>query len=232
MPLIGRGVMVANYDIRNGWETRHDDWHAHEHMLERVAIPGFRRGRRYVCESSPPRCLVLYEVDDLATLVSEPYLRRLDHPTGWTRRIMPHMVEMSRTLARVRASRGSGIGGYLGVVQLRLAAGSGEEALAWVEQAVLPAIPEAPGLLAGHLLIGDRDASETPTEEKSIRGVPDAVADALLLVEGYEASTTRARTGAVAAAGALAKAGIRTSVRQYRLAQLLDCPPDLAGGEQ
>ena len=39
-----------------------------EHLLERVAVPGFRRGLRYVAVAGSPRYLNLYEVDDLATL--------------------------------------------------------------------------------------------------------------------------------------------------------------------
>ena len=42
------------------------------------------------------------------------------------------------------------------------------------------------GLSGAHLLIGDRDVSDTPTEEKELRGVPDAIADWVVLVEGYD----------------------------------------------
>ena len=38
------------------------------------------------------------------------------------------------------------------------------------------------------LLFGDKDVSQTPTREKELRGEPDAVADWVVLVEGYDRS--------------------------------------------
>ena len=43
MALLGQAAMVAIYDLEAGWEAKHDDWHSHEHMHERVGIPGFLR---------------------------------------------------------------------------------------------------------------------------------------------------------------------------------------------
>jgi hypothetical protein len=46
--LLGKGAFVAWHDIAAGREADYDRWHSQEHMLERVGIDGFRRGRRYV----------------------------------------------------------------------------------------------------------------------------------------------------------------------------------------
>jgi hypothetical protein len=43
MALLGRGAFVAWHDIAAGREADYHVWHSREHMLERVAIPGFLR---------------------------------------------------------------------------------------------------------------------------------------------------------------------------------------------
>jgi len=35
-------------DVAPEVKDEYDDWHVHEHMPERLAIPGFQRGSRWV----------------------------------------------------------------------------------------------------------------------------------------------------------------------------------------
>ena len=70
--------------------AEHDDWHTHEHLPERLSIPGFLRGTRWVAAPGHPRYLVIYEVDQLATLSSDAYLQRLNNPSAWTTKMMSH----------------------------------------------------------------------------------------------------------------------------------------------
>ena len=102
MSLIGSAAMVAIYDVEGGWEDRHDHWHSHEHMEERVGIPGFLRGRRYLAEGPGTRCFILYEATSLDVLTSEAYLACLNHPTAWSSQTMPHFRNVTRTLCQVR----------------------------------------------------------------------------------------------------------------------------------
>ncbi len=51
------------------------EWHNREHMPERVGIPGFRRGRRYVAISGAPEFFNLYEADSPETLAGQDYLQ-------------------------------------------------------------------------------------------------------------------------------------------------------------
>jgi hypothetical protein len=108
MSLLGKGAMVIWHDIAAGCESDYNEWHSKEHMLERVAVPGFRRGLRYVAVAGSPKYMNLYEVDDLATLTSGPYLARLNDPTPWTRRALPNMRNNSRTLCQLVSSRSGG----------------------------------------------------------------------------------------------------------------------------
>ena len=110
MPLLGQAAMLLAFDVAAEAIDEHDDWHTHEHLPERLAIPGFLRGTRWVAVQGQPRYLVLYEVERLETLASAPYLERLNQPTPWTSKMMPHYRGMTRGLCSVAASAGAGHG--------------------------------------------------------------------------------------------------------------------------
>ncbi len=77
MPLLGSAAMLLSFDIEAEAIEEHDRWHTHEHLPERLSIPGFRRGTRWIATDRGPRYMVLYEVESAAKLASEPYLARL-----------------------------------------------------------------------------------------------------------------------------------------------------------
>jgi hypothetical protein len=178
--------MVIWHDIAAGCESDYNEWHSKEHMLERVGVPGFRRGYRYEAISGSPKFLNLYEVDALATLTSKPYLDRLNHPTPWTQKAMGYFRNNNRTLCRVVASIGNGICADLLTIQLAAAPGRGDALGRWLAE-TMPALVEQPGVLGAHYLEGDQAASRTETEEKRLRAGSDAIADRVVLVGGYDA---------------------------------------------
>jgi hypothetical protein len=191
MALLGQGALVIWHDVQD--ETDYNEWHSKEHMLERVGLPGFRRGLRYVALAGSPKYLNLYEVDELATLSSQPYLDRLNDPTPWTRRALPNMRNNGRTLCRVVASRGGvGICAFLLTLQLAPERARADALRAWLADTVLPQLVERPGIVGAHLLEGDQAASRAGTEEKRLRGAADAVADWIVLVGGYDADAVQA----------------------------------------
>ncbi len=127
MALLGRGAFAAWHDVAEGREAEYDRWQSHEHMAERVGIQGFLRGRRYAAaEAGGPRYFILYETADLGVLTSPAYLERLDNPTAWTREVMPTLRGMNRTLCRVAASSGRGVGHAAQSVRLSPRAGASE----------------------------------------------------------------------------------------------------------
>jgi hypothetical protein len=190
MALLGLGAFVAWHGITGGREADYEHWHSQEHMLERVGIPGFLRGRRYVTTTEGPRYLVLYETTDISVLTSPAYLERLNNPTPWTREIMPAVQGMNRTLCRVTASFGCGIGHA--ALTVRFSPQQGREATLedWL-RTELEQLAGSPGLVAAHLIRADEAASRAPTKEKQLRVQPDEVADWALLVEGYDTVAVR-----------------------------------------
>lgn len=178
---------MAWHDVEEGREAEYLHWHSHEHMQERVAVPGFTRGRRYSVVGSGPQFLVIYEVSDPEVFTSPAYLARLNNPSEWTRRVMPALRRMNRSLCRVALSSGSGIGRFMQCLRFSPQAAQ-EDHLRCILADEVVALAAAQGLCAAHLLVADRDRSGVATQEASLRGNPDAVADWILLVEGYDAT--------------------------------------------
>lgn len=207
MAMPGTGCFVAWYDVKPGHGPDHDHWHAQEHMLERVAIPGFIRGFRYRALTACPRVFVMYQVDALATLASPAYLARLNNPTPWTTQSMSLFVGMNRTLSRVAASHGVGSGGTMLTIQLTPRPGEADRLQNWLVGSELPALARRPGLNGAHLLIGDLATSELKTGEKALRATADTVADWVLLVEGHDRSAVELALAGLSGTGGLAAHG-------------------------
>jgi hypothetical protein len=182
MPLLAPAAMLLGFDIAPEAIDEHDDWHTHEHLPERLSIPGFRRGSRWVALQGGPRYMVLYEVERLETLAGPDYLARLNRPTPWTTRMMGHYRGMTRGLCNVAASAGSGLGPFGLLVRFGAAAGAQERLSAWLRRDILDTLPKRPGLGSVHLL--QAGLAAPMTNEQRLRGA-DAGVDRALLVTGY-----------------------------------------------
>ena len=115
--MLGRAAVAMWWDIAPEVKAEFEDWHSHEHMPERLAIPGFLRGTRWIAQSGERSYFILYEAQDLATITGGAYLDRLNHPTPWSRKMMPHHRNMVRSLCLVREGYGDGIPECLATVR-------------------------------------------------------------------------------------------------------------------
>ena len=175
MPLLGKAAVVIWCEIDAALRAEHDAWHSGEHLPERMAIPGFLRGRRCVAAdtAAPWPYFILYEVEDASVLTSAAYLERLNNPTPWSRKIQA-ACRLSRTLCRVTSSQGDGVGAHLVTAKL-------------ASTAPLLDFGGRPGVVAVHLLERDRSVQRPRTNEESIRrGGADEAVERVLIVEGYD----------------------------------------------
>ena len=90
MALLGKGAIAMWWDIAPERRAEFEDWHSHEHFPERMSIPGFLRGARWAAVDGGVGFFVMYELEAYETLVSEGYLKRLNTPSPWSMRMMPH----------------------------------------------------------------------------------------------------------------------------------------------
>jgi hypothetical protein len=185
MALFGQGVLAIWNGIDPEAEADFVAWHVGEHIPERVGLPGFLRGRRYVAVDGHPKFFNFYETERPETLESATYVARLNDPTPWTRRVVAHFHDTSRTVCDVVDTLGRGEGAWLEAIQIQ--AMDGEAFRSVCERRLLPELMAVPGVCGAHLLHGRQPAGATQTAEVKLRGgEPDATADWILLVETVE----------------------------------------------
>jgi hypothetical protein len=188
------------------------DWHMNEHMAERVGIPGFRRGRRFIAADSDthPDFFTLYEADTIEVLKSADYANRLNDPTPGTRAHVAQFLNTQRALARVLNSEGPGMGGAMLTVRFDADPGAAKALGAVVREA-----RRAPRIAGAHLCQADEAASAVRSRESQGRGDIEVPPRWFLLIE---ATDIAALADGVASA-ALLEAGARTPFQRglYRL---------------
>jgi hypothetical protein len=192
--MLGKAAVAMWWDIAPKLKSEFEDWHSHEHMPERLAIPGFLRGTRWIALSGEPSYFVLYELSQPTTMTTGPYLERLDNPTPWSRKMMPHHRNMVRSLCRVRASFGGGLTLALATIRFSPSQRLSRSISEWLVGDMMPSLPGRKGLIAAHLLETLPMAGRAQTTEQKIRA-GDAVADWVLLVGGYDADAIRTLLG-------------------------------------
>jgi hypothetical protein len=94
-------------NIEPGYLERFRAWHNTEHMCERVAIPGFVAGRRYVAMSNSPYFFMMYETEQPGVLGSEAYMAALNNPTPWTQESLRNFRDPVRNVYRLISDHGS-----------------------------------------------------------------------------------------------------------------------------
>lgn len=187
MPMLGEAAVAMWWNMVPSQRAEFEDWHSHEHFPERMGIPRFLRGCRWANVERDEGFFVMYELDRYDTLTSEGYLQRLNNPTPWSIKMMPHHREMVRSQCKRVYSTGGGIGQFALTVRFSPAKGRETEALVYLAT-LAESFVKARGGAAFHVL-----RTETPkaltTKEQQIRGGKDAVADWIVIAIGYDLET-------------------------------------------
>ena len=203
MSLAGSGVVCIWHDLVPEAKDAFYEWHNREHMPERVAIPGFRRGRRYIALRGEPEYFNLYEADSPEVLGGPDYLNRLNAPTEWTRRVVPSFRNVSRSICRVVFSAGVGQGGVMLTQRFDVAAADRSRAIDVFRERILPPLAERKAIAGVHLCLADEAISKVETAEKKARADATLVPTWIALIEGTTADD-------VATAGDALANGLRT----------------------
>lgn len=170
------GILAIFNNAAPGCEAEFEEWFQHEHLAERIAVPGFLLGRRYEALSGQPRYFNFYLTQSADVLKSAAYLERLDHPTPMTRKIMSGIFkDMIRTVCH-RTLR-------LGTMR-----GAAAVAVRFMERPDLPALKATAEELAKDRAVActeiwsAEDAAIPVSEEERLRG-GDRKIEACLYVE-------------------------------------------------
>lgn len=206
------------WDMAPALQAEFEDWHAHEHFPERLGLPGFLRASRWKSTETAEGYFVLYELARYETLTSPAYRERLDNPTPWSVKMMPHHRGMVRSQTRVLESFGALLGGALRTIRLSPAPGR-EQALRSALGETLARLAREPAIAGCHLLQTATPAM-APTREQELRG-GDAAADWILLAAGFDPDALQAAAAVPLAAQRLQELGARpgTQAACFRLRQ-------------
>ena len=170
------GILAIFNDCRPGREAEFEAWFQGEHLLERLAVPGFLFGRRHQAISGGSGYFNFYLVESPAVLTSKPYLARLDDPTPMTKKVMSEIfINMNRTVCRRTVRKGGFRGAY--AVTLRFDAAPDEGAL----KATLDSLVTDPAAAGGEIWIA-LDPKDMPvSQEEKLRGGDKKIAGCLMI---------------------------------------------------
>lgn len=223
MSLAGSGALCIWHDLAPEATDEFYQWHNREHMPERVAIPGFLRGRRYIAVAGAPAYFNLYEAESAEVLGGSDYLARLNAPTEWTRRVVPSFRRVSRSICRVAYSEGVGQGGFMLTQRFELAAGDRAGTLETMRTRLLPPLAERKGIAGVHLCLADETISRIETAEKKARADATAIPGCIVLIEGTSEADVRdageSLAASVRAALGASSPSIDTSIYQLQHAR-------------
>ena len=195
MSLAGLGAVCIWHDLLPEARDDFHQWHNREHMPERVGIPGFRRGRRYVAIAGTPEYFNLYEADSAEVLGGQDYLNRLNAPTEWTRQVVPSFRNVSRSICRVVYTDGVGQGAFMLTQRFDVGERDRSQVLKALRQRLLPPLCDNKGIAGIHLCLADETISKVETAEKKARADTTQVPTWIILIEG----NSSADVGAAAA---------------------------------
>jgi hypothetical protein len=197
MPFLGQAVIAIWNDITPEGRANFNEWHPREHMPERVSIPGFRRGRRYIGTDAKIEFFTFYEADNIGVLTGPDYKARLNAPTEWSTRSVAAFRNNLRGVCQVAFTAGHADGAHLATIRFDVKEGRAEGKLrAALSQKILPPLVERPEIVGAHLCIVDKTLSGTNTSLQRTRtiGVPSWI----VMIEGAAAAAVRAAADIVA----------------------------------
>jgi hypothetical protein len=185
MSLAGEGAVAIWHDIAPEGRPEFYAWHGEEHMPERVGIPGFLRGRRYVAIDAELEFFNLYEAQTVEVLKGQDYAARVNAPTPWTFSAVKHFRSVARAICRVAHTSGPAQGGLMATLRYDVPDNIASAHKAALLRGLVPDLLAMRGVAGVHLLTADAQASGVATAEQTARGVANAVPRWVLLVEGW-----------------------------------------------
>ena len=196
------GILAIFNNVAAGRDAEFEEWFQHEHLAERIAVPGFLLGRRHEAVSGDRRYFNFYVTRSVDVLKSARYLTRLDNPTPMTRTIMSSVFkDMVRTVChrtfRLGALRGTA------VVTARFDERPDDAAM----RATIETLMRDPAVACGEIWSA-ASAREFPvSQEERLRG-GDRKIEACLLVETLRVPAAEKIARGVAGRFPLAAVGV------------------------
>jgi hypothetical protein len=122
-------------------------WYNEEHLIDRMACPGFLRVRRFVSVGGGPKYVALYDLADGA-MTSPEYTKARQNPTEWTKKVAAGLTTNIRNEYKLEKSIGESpatAAPYLLLVCLESDDEHDAEVIEWYDNEHLAALQSVPG---------------------------------------------------------------------------------------
>jgi hypothetical protein len=171
------GILAIFNNVTPGRERDFEEWFQHEHLQERLDVPGFLLGRRYEAVRGEPSYFNFYLTRSSHVLASAEYRTRLNDPTPMTRMVMSEIFkDMIRTVCHQSFRIGTMRGTF--AVTARFAVPPDESAM----RAALRHLAPDKGIACGEIWSAVPESKLGASEEERLRG-GDRTLAACLVVE-------------------------------------------------
>ena len=177
--LLGEAAVLIWNDVAPEAHEQFYRWHDNEHIPERLALPGFCRGRRFTRPGAFAGMADDVRGGQSCGSTSPAYLARLNAPTPATLATARHFRNTSRAVCRVVDSRGSSTGGHVLAMRIFVDSAQSEPMRRYLCNVAIPRALRLTGVVACHLYAADRSVSYVDTAESTARAF-DVPAWALL----------------------------------------------------
>ncbi|MGI9452641.1 MAG: hypothetical protein ACR2QH_18660 [Geminicoccaceae bacterium] len=202
LPMIEEGILAIWNDCKPGHRDAYEAWYQGEHLIERLAVPGFLRGRRYqAIDAMAPAFFTYYKTRTPDVLTTSAYRSRIDNPTPETARIMSGIFcNMSRTVCRVTVRVGQMRGSVALTIKLAETPPMSD---------VLAGKDDDPGIARAELWEAAQETDLSVSCEETLRGEDDKIT-ACLSIETLREEVARKVMDNLSRrlAGAINEAGI------------------------
>lgn len=185
------GVLALWNDCASTGEAEYERWYMAQHLPERIGVPGFRFGRRYVRLQGDRKYFTFYETDSPDVLWSPAYLERLANPTDWTQKVMLDFQNTIRTACRKAGADGNALGGHAVTYRAMSGKAAATEIEAVFHNELLPDLLGREGVCHAHLWIAAEEQTPSKTAETDLRGEDELVSWAVIVETTFEEAATQ-----------------------------------------
>ena len=162
-----KGLLFMAFDFSTAHADEFHDWYDHEHVPERLRVPGFLNAERWIADDNPMVHVATYDLDSPAILISDALQgSRRRQPVGLdqTRNldVPPHHALRRRTTNPRRAGRARRRRLPLLVASMTPDPDAEAEFNDWYDNEHLPNLSRVPGVISARRF----RASDTESERK------------------------------------------------------------------
>jgi hypothetical protein len=148
---MAKGLLFMAFDFSTAHADEFHDWYDHEHVPERLRVPGFLNAERWIAEDNQAVHVATYDLESAGVLSSAPYLAVGGaNQSVWTRRV----TAMCRRIMRYEGEQlvpgdvtaAAGAGALL-VASMNVDPAAEAEFNEWYNAEHLPQLAAVPGVL-------------------------------------------------------------------------------------